>query len=91
MIFEWDEAKRIANLAKHGVDFELVREFDWSTAYHRRDARRDYGEPRWFSLGLIGNRIHALVFTWRSGRVRVISMRKASEKERLDYEETRRA
>jgi uncharacterized DUF497 family protein len=41
MIFEWDEAKRAANLAKHGIDFDAVRLFDWSAAVHNLDTRKD--------------------------------------------------
>lgn len=86
MIFEWDDAKRTANLAKHGVDFAVVREFDWETANHRRDVRRDYGEVRWRSSGFIGQRLHLLVYTWRGDRVRVISLRKANILEVRDHE-----
>ena len=81
MRFEWDARKADANLAKHGVSFESVREFDWSQAIIRRDDRRDYGEVRWIALAPIRNRIHVLVFTLRSGRVRVISLRKANRRE----------
>jgi uncharacterized protein len=88
MIFEWDEAKRAANLAKHGVDFEEVRRFDWETAARRPDSRRDYGEVRWRSSGFIGQRLYVLIFTWRGERVRVISLRKANAME-VDEHETK--
>jgi uncharacterized DUF497 family protein len=32
MIFEWDEAKRAVNLAKHGVDFARIWDFEWHSA-----------------------------------------------------------
>jgi uncharacterized DUF497 family protein len=86
MIYEWDETKRAANLAKHGVDFESVRAFDWDNAFVRRDLRRDYGEPRWWAFGPIGHRLHLLVFTRRDTRMRIISLRKANGKEILNYE-----
>jgi uncharacterized DUF497 family protein len=86
MIFEWDEAKRIGNLAKHGVDFEAVRDFDWTTSTQSADRRWDYGEVRWQARGLIGARLHVLVFTWRGDRVRVISLRRANILEVKDYE-----
>ena len=90
MNFEWDEAKRIANLAKHGVDFEAAREFDWDTSTQSLDRRKDYGEPRWWAHGLIGGRLHLIVFTRRADQIRVISLRKANPKERMSYEaETR--
>jgi uncharacterized DUF497 family protein len=86
MIFEWDEVKRAANLAKHGVDFGAVRSFDWENAARRPDIRRDYGETRWWSSGFIGTRLYVHIFTWRGEHVRVISLRKASDKEKEDHE-----
>ena len=81
MIYEWDDAKRAANLAKHGVDFEQVRTFDWDTSIVSADTRRDYGELRWRALGTISGRAYMLVYTIREGRVRVISLREANKKE----------
>lgn len=84
--YEWDEDKRAANLARHGVDFEEVRRFAWATALEVRDDRQPYGEERWIALGLLGGRLHVLIFTERRGRVRVISLRKANARERRAYE-----
>jgi hypothetical protein len=86
MIFEWDEAKRTTNLAKHGIDFEMVRSFDWETAVRSLDNRRDYGESRRWAFGLIGERLHLLVYTERADRIRIISLRKANGKEQIAYE-----
>ena len=86
MEYEWDEAKRAANLRKHGVDFESVAEFDWSAALVLPDTRRDYGEPRWIALGPLGHRVFCLVFTKRGERIRVISLRKANRREVNRYE-----
>lgn len=70
MRFEWDEAKRAANLLKRGIDF---------------DERRDYGEPRRIGIGHIEQRLHVLVFVLRGEKIRVISLRKANEREERDY------
>jgi uncharacterized DUF497 family protein len=44
--FEWDPAKREANLRKHGIDFaRAVRIFE-APVLERQDQRRDYGEPQ---------------------------------------------
>ncbi len=86
MIYEWDEAKRIANMVKHGLDFEAARRFDWSTALQSVDAKRDYGEIRWKSLGWIDNRLHMLVFTNRGNHIHLISPRKANTREQAFYE-----
>ena len=84
-MFEWDEAKRRANLAKHGVDFTLVEAFEFETALVEADERRAYGEDRKTALGFIGPRLYVLVFVTRSGLVRVISLRKANRREMERY------
>ena len=43
MPYEWDDLKRQANIAKHGVDFSLSKDFDWDQATDTEDDRRDYG------------------------------------------------
>jgi uncharacterized DUF497 family protein len=88
MRFEWDEAKRAANLAKHGVDFAIVESFDFESAVVMTDDRDDYGEPREIALGFVGTRLHVLIFTWRNEIVRVISLRKANKREMKIYEQT---
>ena len=61
----WDETKRLANLAKHGVDFAVAQGFDWETALTAVDDRRDYGEGRFISIGYVGLRLHVMVWTPR--------------------------
>lgn len=85
MEFEWDEVKRIGNLHKHGVDFATVREFEWGSAQESEDRRPDYGEGRWISRGRIGGQLHVLIYTRRHGRIRVISLREASRREKANY------
>jgi hypothetical protein len=86
--YEWDEAKRRGNLAKHGIDFADAHQFDWDSAMRFPDVRKPYGEERWLALGKIGARLHAVIYTTRDGRTRVISLRKANNKEVVRYEET---
>jgi uncharacterized DUF497 family protein len=80
-MFEWDEAKRAANLAKHSVDFATVEAFEWETALTEPDRRRDYGEARFRGLGLVGERLYFIAYVRRGFVTRVISLRKANEKE----------
>jgi len=87
MEYEWDAAKAAENRHKHGVGFNAVLDFDWATALVVADKRVDYGEPRWLALGMIGMRLHSLAFTVRGERIRIISLRMASRKERTLYEE----
>lgn len=91
MDFEWDEAKRLSNLRKHGVDFRRVVEFEWETAVWLEDNRKPYGEQRWLAWGTIGDRLHTLVFTRRGDSTRVISLRKSKRQEVTDYEKATRS
>jgi uncharacterized protein len=84
-MFDWDEGKRQANRAKHGVDFADVARFDWDTAKQRPDDRLDYGETRIKATGLIGHRVHVLVYTPRGMAKRIISLRTANRREILDW------
>jgi hypothetical protein len=87
MEYEWDAAKAGANRRKHGVGFSVIWDFDWDTSLVVADDRTDYGEPRWLALGMIGERLYSLAFTIRGRRIRVISLRAASRKERALYEQ----
>ncbi|RMH59151.1 MAG: BrnT family toxin [Zetaproteobacteria bacterium] len=90
MDYEWDERKRRANLAKHGVDFTDAVAFVWPLAFTSLDARRDYGEPRYVSIGPVNGRLHVMVWTPRGGKVRVIGLRKANRREERWYHEHER-
>ena len=85
MPYEWDEEKRIEALEAREIDFASVDYFDWNGALHRRSDRG--GEIRWASIGLIGDRLHHVVWTVRSGNIRIISLRKANACESREYEE----
>ena len=87
MTYEWDDAKRASNLAKHGVDFADVARFDFAGAVGEIEERS--GEIRRVATGYIGDRVHKLVYVRRGSRIRVISLRKANDRERRDYHERR--
>ena len=87
-MYEWDEAKRSSNLAKHGLDFRdayLVYENPDKCTY---DSSRQ-GERRLIDLALavIHGKLLALIYTERGEDVRVISFRPASREEREQYEQ----
>ena len=84
MPYEWDEAKRRGNITKHGIDFESVDRFDWTTVRYERSVR--HGEERVLALGYIGDRLHAVVYINRGENARIISMRKADRKEMSRYD-----
>ena len=66
MKYEWDDNKLALNLENHKVHFDLAGQFDWSMVIVEPDPRQDYGEPRFQAYGLIGDRLHCLVFTRRA-------------------------
>ena len=86
MDFSFDPAKSARNLAERGIRFEAAADFDWSRALVVEDRRKDYGERRFQALGFIGERLHMMVFTPREGRLHVISLRKANQREVRGYE-----
>lgn len=87
MEIEFDPAKDERNIAKHGISLRAAEGFDWDTAFEREDDRFDYGEIRFVALGLIGDRLHVLVFTEGSHEeaIRVISLRQAEKHEARFY------
>ncbi|MGO9318903.1 MAG: BrnT family toxin [Terracidiphilus sp.] len=89
MEITFDPRKSERNLRERGFGFEIASGFDLSSAIYAIDTRKDYGEVRIRTLGLIGDTLYALVFTMRDGVLRVISLRKASRKERNRYEKAR--
>ncbi len=79
----FDAAKSERNRERRGLPFWLAQDFKLETAIVRRDLRQDYGEPRFQALGELGGMVCFLVFTPTPNGFRVISLRKASRKERL--------
>ncbi len=88
MRFEWDEAKRKTNIAKHGIDFIDVPGMFGSLMLVGTDSRKDYGEPRKIGFGSIRGRLMAVAFTERAPNlIRIISARKANTREEASYQE----
>jgi len=63
--YEWDEATRVENLERHGIDFSAAPEFDWSLAIIRPDERISYGDERFTAYGPVHGRLYVLVYTLR--------------------------
>ncbi|MGH9322573.1 MAG: BrnT family toxin [Vicinamibacteria bacterium] len=87
--FEWDSAKAEANLAKHGVTFEeALAVFVDPIARIHPDPDHSESEPREIIIGhSIQQRLLLVSFTERGERIRLISARPATKRERRDYEE----
>ena len=85
MEFEWDEAKRLLVLAKHRLDFaDALFVFD---GLHVILAARSEVEAREIAVGLLGERMVAVVFTRRGDRIRLISARGARKNEHREHRE----
>jgi len=86
MEFEWDEEKATLNERKHGVPFPFAtRIFLDENRLEWIDTRRQYGEPRWITVGLIEGIEITVAYTLRGETIRLISARKAERHEREDY------
>lgn len=89
MVFEWDDRKAAQNVAKHGVSFEYaVRIFLDPLRLDSKDTRRDCSEERRLTLGRIDERFFVVAYTPRGTVIRLISARKANEREQRKYYET---
>jgi uncharacterized DUF497 family protein len=85
MDFEWDEAKRQANILKHGIDFvDAIGAFS-GRFIETEDRRRDYSERRYRVVGRLGDAVIQVAYTWRGERRRIISARRAGRNDRTAY------
>ena len=88
MEFGWDPAKRASNLAKHRIDFvDVTACFSDPDRRVWRDGRFDYGEDRFNMLALLSGRLMHITFTARGEVLRLISARRANEREQRAYAE----
>jgi uncharacterized protein len=85
MAFEWDAAKRTANLIKNGIDFrDAVRIFE-GPVLEKTDRRREYREERIAAVGITMGLELYVVYTVRGAKRRIISARRANRDEREAY------
>ena len=89
MEFEWDQDKAESNLRKHGVAFaEAMTVFEDRRAVIAYNPFHSAEEDRYLILGLSNNhRLLVVSFTDRDDRVRLISSRGATRRQRKDYED----
>lgn len=86
MKITYDPAKREKTLKERGVDFEdAAKVFDGPTLT-LLDDRRDYGEPRFQTYGLIGQWLVMVVWTPRGADRHVMSMRKCNAREKARFQ-----
>lgn len=87
MNFTWDETKRRANIAKHGLDFADAEKVFAGPMVLFEDDRTDYSEQRMIGIGLLDYLVVLIVQVETNDTIRIISMRKAeSDETDLYYE-----
>lgn len=85
MQISFDRAKRDNTLAERGLDFEDARKVFAGPTIEAVDDRKDYGERRWQSVGLLCERLVMIVWTERGEARHIISMRKCNDREQEKY------
>jgi len=88
MKFEWDIAKNKLNIQKHGLDFADTKElFVNGTLRRFADNRAEYHEIRFIGFGYVQGRLMNVIYTKRRPNIiRIISFRKANQREVKAYE-----
>lgn len=77
----FDPDKNERNIRARHLPFERAAEFEFDTATMHVDLRHDYGEVRYIAVGRLDGRLHVLCFSETAMGIRVISFRKANERE----------
>lgn len=85
MEFTWSERKRELNLSQHGLDFADAPAVFEATTFTFEDARFQYDEQRFVTLGLLIGVPVSIVHTENRHEVRIISFRRATRKESQIY------
>ena len=85
MDFEWDSAKAASNFAKHGIDFAEAAQVLGDPHRRERVDPGSRGEPRYQAIGMASGRILFVSYTLRGAVYRIISVRRASRRERETY------
>lgn len=85
MNFEWDEEKEKSNIKKHHISFNIAkRVFNDINRIEIYDMQHSIEEDRYNTIGIVED-VLFVVYTERKERIRLISARLATEKERSLY------
>lgn len=86
MEFEWDDDKDNACRQRRGFSFaDILPAFIDPARIEMPDDRYDYGETRMTLYGRVAGRLFVVVYTLRGDAIRIISARKANERENKRY------
>jgi uncharacterized DUF497 family protein len=82
---EFNKAKRDKTLTERGLDFARAADIFVGLHFTGKDKREGYGEHRMITVGYLDTRLVVLVWTPRGEARRIISMRKANDREKAIY------
>ena len=85
MKIKFDRDKRQATLDNRGLDMARAAEIFAGATLTIADDRKDYGEPRFITIGRLDGRMVVSVWTPRGAARRIISLRKANDREQALY------
>lgn len=85
MEIEFDACKRDKTLTERALDFARAAEVFAGRHFTVEDSRKDYGELRYVSVGKLDGRMVIMVWTPRGEARRIVSMRKANDREQARY------
>ncbi len=85
MDFSFDEEKRRLTLEKRGLDFADATDVFLGHHVTIEDDRQDYGEQRFNTFGFLHGRAVIVTWTPRADGIRIISLRKANDREQARY------
>lgn len=86
MLFTCDPNKSRANYFKHGIVLEFAQYLDWANEMVWQDVRQNYNEVRMSGLVPLEGKIYAVVYVLRAESTRLISLRKANNREMKQYD-----
>ncbi len=85
MEIEFDPRKRDMTLTERGLDFARASEVFAGPVFQYPDLRANYGEDRMITVGMLDERMVIVVWVQRGHARRIISMRKANEREQARH------
>ena len=83
MEISYDPPKSERNIRERGLSFDRAADFDFETAIYLMETRK--GEVRQVAVGYLDGRLHVLCFLPTPSGIRVISFRKANNREAKKY------
>ena len=87
MEITFDPSKNARNISERQLPFTRAAEIKWKSAVFKEDVRKNYPERRYIAIAYLDKRLHVLCFSETDLGIRVISFRKANQREGLEYEE----